>query len=32
VLQKGGDMGGRRDGVGMLEDGDSIICYDKEVV
>jgi len=32
VLQKGGDMDGRRDGVGMLEDGSGIICYDKEVV
>jgi len=32
VLQKGGDMDGRRDGVGILEDGGGIICYDKEVV
>jgi len=32
VLQKGGDVVGRRGGVGMLEDGGSIIYHDKEVV
>jgi len=32
VLRKGGDVGGRRDGIGMLEHGGAIICYDKEVV
>jgi len=32
VLQKGGDVDGRGDGAGMVEDGGSIISYDKEVV
>jgi len=32
VLPKGGDVGGRWDGVATLEDGGGIICYDKEVV
>ena len=32
MLQKGGDVDGRGDGVGMLEDGSGIICFDKEVV
>jgi len=31
VLQKGGDVDGCGDGVGTLEDGGGIICYDKEV-
>jgi len=32
VLRKGGDVDGRGDAIGMLEDGGGIICYDKEVV
>jgi len=31
VRRKGGDMDGCGDGVGMIEDGGSIICYDEEV-
>ena len=32
VLRNGGDVDGLGDGVGMLEDGGGIICYDKEVM
>ena len=32
MLQKGGAVGGRWDGVGMLEDGGGIICDDEEEV
>ena len=32
MLRKGGDVVGRRGGVGMLEYGRGITYYDKEVV
>jgi len=32
VLWNGRDVGGRGDGVGMLEDGGGIICHDEKVV
>jgi len=32
VLQKGGDVGGRGNGVGILEDDGGIMCYDKKGV
>jgi len=32
VLQRGGDVDRRGDGVGIWPDGGGIICYDKDAV